>query len=132
MTATGPFRSIPLEGGLKLDFFDLGNRYFGDYHRIKILVRCEVPLRETMFAAESDPRRAFDRARRRLGERVVYERSLERMGVAGADVEAVRDRMIDAFLSSAGPYLRHPEFPRRLVESRLRSHRVHPLTIAGR
>ena len=31
-------RTIKLDNGLTLEFFDQSNLYFGDYHRIKILL----------------------------------------------------------------------------------------------
>jgi len=129
MSSKKPFHSLKLDGGLQVDFIDLGNRYFGDYHRVKILVRCEVPLRREMFEDQSDPSKAFDRARRRLGESAAYEKTLERMGVAGAEVEEVRAGLVESFLASAGAYLKHPLFPRQLVASRLRERQSRPVAV---
>jgi hypothetical protein len=37
------------------------------------------------------------------------------MGVAGADVDAVRRQLVEDFWRHAGPYLGHPDFPAQLA-----------------
>jgi len=88
-----PFRTERLANGVVVDFVELSNRYFGDYHRVCVAVRIHVPL-------PGDCRHRI--------------KHLERMGVAGADVAAVRDRLVDDYWRHAGPYLAHPDFPTRL------------------
>jgi len=132
MPMNRPFRRLPLDGGLVLEFFDLGNRYYGDYHRVKVLVRCEIRLQQRLFSADKDPEKALGRAKRWLGESVCFEKSLERMGVSGADVDSVRQQLIDAFLATAGRYLRHPQFPQRLIASRLQARQSRPVPVPQR
>jgi len=50
-------------------------------------------------------------------------RALERMGVPGGDLAAVRDELIDAFVSSSYPYLQGPEFPAKLAAQKLAEHK---------
>lgn len=132
MTMKKPFLRLPLENGLELDFFDLGNRYFGDYHRVRILVRCEIPLCESMFSEQDQPRKSLERARRWLGDQVVFEKKLDRMGVAGGDVATVRQQMVDNFMATAGYYLCHPKFVRQLVDTQLRARQRRPIAVPGR
>jgi hypothetical protein len=89
-----PYRTERLANGVVVDFVDLSNRYFGDYHRVCIEVHIHVPL-------PVDCRHSI--------------KQLERMGVAGAAVAAVRDRLIDDYWRHAGPYLARPDFPARLA-----------------
>jgi len=89
-----PFRTEHLANGVVLEFVDLSNRYFGDYHRVCVEVRIRVPLPVNCFHSI---------------------KHLERMGVAGADVATVRDRLIDVYWRHAGPYLARPDFPARLA-----------------
>lgn len=104
-----PFRTERLDNDVELDFFDLSNRYFGDYHRVcvKIHVRVPRPDRE---------------------EPLVKVQTLERMGVAGAAVEATRDGLVDAYLQNAGRYLAHVDYPARLLAAQASSrHRLPPI-----
>jgi hypothetical protein len=112
-------RSERLENGLTVEFFDRSNRYFGDYHRVFIEVRCRIPLMGDVFAESPDPAAALQRARAVLGEEVVFNRTLEKMGVAGEEVERTRHFLIDSFLRSALSYLQNPSFPRRFIASEL-------------
>lgn len=112
-------RSVQLENGLIVEFHDRSNRYFGDYHRVCVEVRSRVPLTPALFVAAADPHGECERARAVLGAEAVYVRTLERMGVTGAEVEAARQGLIDHFIRSAVPYLEHPAYPARLVAAEL-------------
>lgn len=89
-----PFRTEHLANGITLTFFDCSNRYFGDYHRVYVEIRLSVP----------PPAGPFTAIRHR-----------ERMAVPGAEVEVVRDQLVDDFLRHAGRYLAHPDYPVRLA-----------------
>ena len=109
-----PFHIECLANGLILEFFDLSNRYFGDYWHLCLEVRCRVPLTAALLAEGE-----LERACAILGEAIDYSRRLERMGVPSDDVPGVRQQMVEAFLANARPYLSNPAFPRRLAASRL-------------
>ena len=91
-----PFRTEPLANGMLLEFVDLSNRYYGDYHRVCVEVRIRVPLPDSCL---------YNVTR------------LERMGVAGADVTVSRDRLVDDYWRHAGQYLARADFPARLAAS---------------
>jgi hypothetical protein len=130
-TLPEPYRVEPLNDSLEISFYDLGNRYYGDYHRVKVIVRLEVVLSEDHFHDEADPASSLSRASRWLGKTVTFEKSLERMGVSGGDVEKVRSELIDTFLQNVGDYLRHPDFPRRLVRQQLKERQARPVQVPG-
>jgi hypothetical protein len=107
-----PFRTERLANGIEVEFVDLGNRYFGDYHRVCVEVRVSVTLAG-------------------IGS-MQQVRRLERMGVAGADVDAVRCHLVEAYWRSAGLYLAHPDYPARLATELTRAGRRHqPLRELG-
>jgi hypothetical protein len=97
------FRSERLANGVELSFSDCSNRYFGDYHRVRVDVLVRVPA--TSGTVETI-------------------RHLERMAVPGAQVAAVRERLVDDFLRHAARYLAHPDYPQRLAAT-LSSGREH-------
>lgn len=111
-------RSMQLDNGLNIDFYDRSNRYFGDYHRVHIVVECRLVIEEALLAA-IEPAAERQKARNLLGEQLQVSRTLERMGVAGADLCNVREALIDSYLQSALPYLAEPEFPVRLLHKEL-------------
>jgi len=92
-----PFRTERLCNGVEVAFADCSNRYFGDYHRVCVEVRISIHL-----PAGSASRLA------QVGR-------LERMGVAGADVAAIRSQLVDDYWRHAGRYLAHPDYPARLL-----------------
>lgn len=91
-----PFRSNALDNGILVEFSDLTNRYFGDYHRVCVEVRLVVPHPE-----HADP--------------LIKVLTLERMGVPGAEIEAMRDRLVEDYWQHAGHYLAQANYPARLL-----------------
>lgn len=111
---TVPFKIHSLNNGLQLEFFDQSNRYFGDYHRVKIVVRCQVALRPEWLVATPESV-DLEQLRGLLGESVTFERSLEQMGVASAQLNPVKERLIDGFLTTTADYLGSDGFPGRFI-----------------
>ena len=106
-----------LDNGLKISFSDESNRYFGDYHRICVVVTISYAVDHL---ADEDLRR---QAATIYGERLEIAKRLVRMGIPSADCEQVRDAMIDDFLRHAAGYLSRPDYPRLLVAAELRKPR---------
>lgn len=110
-------QSLTLDNGLRLEFFDCSNRYFGDYHRVCIEV-------QTSLALAAPPPSGLDpgllaRARERFGATLTVTRKVERMGVAGALVEALKGEIIDGLLREAHIYLSRSDYPGRLLAAEL-------------
>lgn len=108
-------REISLENGLTVSFYHHTHRYFGDYHRIKVEIICEVPLLEEYFTNSAE----FAEASVSLGSKAVFRRNLELMGVSSADIEQSLERVIANFSSHSLSYLASPLFPRKLVLAEL-------------
>lgn len=114
-----PFHREDLTNGLVLEFHDRSNRYFGDYHRLHLEVVCRIPLEADFPPLSGLEDDVLEQARRAFGDHVEFRRELTRMGVAGADVETTRRRMIEDFMDATGRYLAAPDFAVRFVRSRL-------------
>ncbi|MDT8441317.1 MAG: hypothetical protein RQ723_06620 [Desulfuromonadales bacterium] len=112
MTEVGRER---LANGLEIVFTDASNRYFGDYHRLRI----EVTLQLTLPEDDPDGDGFWLAARRLLGTRFRQVRTLERMGVPSAEVTATRQQLIDSYLQSTAAYLARPEALRALIAGEL-------------
>jgi len=111
-----------LANGLQIVFSDEGNRYFGDYHQVKVFASCQIKLDDNLLSGHLS---AADLAKAReiFGEQVEYRRLLKQMGVAGADVDKVQERMIANFLATASTYMQDADFAARFVARRLTEHR---------
>ncbi|HAD04232.1 MAG: hypothetical protein A2005_11760 [Desulfuromonadales bacterium GWC2_61_20] len=112
-----PLQSATLANGLCLEFYDFSNRYFGDYHRVCIEVRTSLPLDAPVLTA-FDPA-LLTKARALFGVTLTVTRTVERMGVAGAQVEAVKTEIIAGLLHEAHNYLSRPDYPGRLLTAEL-------------
>lgn len=109
-------RQTNLANGLVLTFRDESNRYFGDYHRVCVVATIRCPLDALQGTLEDN---LYHRALKQYGTELCVEKRFERMGVASADVDVVRDALVDDFLRHAAQYLGRPEYPRLLVTAEL-------------
>jgi hypothetical protein len=114
-----PFRTANLAGGLLLEFFDCSNRYFGDYHRVRVEVLVRVPLDNAAFAHAADPAAELQKARALLGDEVRFTRILEKMGVPSASVTDEKEMLITSFLESSASYMEKTSFRARFIAKEL-------------
>lgn len=109
-------RQLTISNGLTVNIFNHNHRYFGDYHHVKVEITCEVPILEEYFSSREE----CDEARAALGESTtLYRRSVEKMGVSSAELEATLESIIEDFTDHSLSYLASPEFPRRLIAKEL-------------
>lgn len=106
-----------MDNGLILRFFDAGNRYFGDYHRVSVIVDTILPLDHSTLAGIDVE--LLTRARTRFGAALVIRKNLERMGVASAQVARVQQDLVASFLAQTRHYQSRPDFPARLLRAEL-------------
>jgi hypothetical protein len=111
-----------LENGLEISFHDQGNRYFGDYHQVKIIISCRVALNNDLLSSHLSAD-DLQKAIKIFGDHVEYKRVIKQMGVAGADVEQVKTSMVQNFVENAANYMQSADFASRFVARRLTEHR---------
>lgn len=103
MNDVTPLRTVLFDNGLRLDFYDHTNRYFGDFHRVLLLVEGRIDVESVAAGSPAE-----------LLDTVLFQRELERMGVTSAVLEVVTSELAENFLASAGKYLARPEMPEQL------------------
>ncbi|MDZ4183726.1 MAG: hypothetical protein U1D97_01950 [Desulfuromonadales bacterium] len=113
--AAPPFAEERLTNGLYLRFFDQSNRYFGDYHRLRIVVEIELNLSNELL---TDPE-LLSAAKKRFGASLTTSKVLERMGVPGSRVDALRGELVASYQTEVQSYLSRPEVPLRLLRAEL-------------
>lgn len=115
-----------MANGLKIEFKDCSNRYYGDYHRVRIEVDCSVPLTPAVLAQVAESESERENIRKVLGKNYVYTRVLEQMGVPGDALEEAKRNLIDSFAGSTFSYMAQPSFPLRLIAREMeRRRKVH-------
>lgn len=111
-----------MPNGLEIVFHSQGNRYFGDYHQVKVMVVCRVALSNDLiseYLSEEDLKKAVNL----FGDHLEYKKLLKQMGVAGKDVDAVQASMVENFINTAASYMQGDDFASRYVARRLAEHR---------
>ena len=115
-----PFRAVELENGLKVCFYDISNRYYGDFHRVCIEVKIDIPSQSILLSDEQA------RLAEKLENPLCFETRLERMGVAGGELRRVREALVDSFLTSSSSYFNKPGFASQLLKKKL-SEKARPI-----
>ncbi len=108
-----PFKTTRLDNGVIIDFFSQGNRYYGDFHRVKICAIATIPLDVESLPVDLQPEAA------RCSGVIKYEKNLERMGVATARVAEVTQSLLDDFTQTVGSYLEKESFAAGLLRKNL-------------
>ncbi len=106
-------KKISLENGLTVLIHDHTRRYYGDFYLVRLEFFCEIPVSEEFFSSEND----FARARKLLGEKAVYRRFVEQMGVPSTGIERVQEMLMQNFREHSLPYFASAHFPQKFVQS---------------
>ena len=108
-----PFKSIELNSRITVDFYDHSNRYYGDFHRVKITASTKIP-----FAIDTIPTDLQPLAQKSNGY-ISYTKDMEQMGVPSTKVETVKESLINSFISTVGSYLQKDNFAAGLLRQKL-------------
>ena len=109
-------RDLTLANGLIVTFTSQSQRYFGDYYRVKLVIRTKTPV----LAGYFDTPEEFAQACALLGEEVEYHREIEQMGIPSTEIERAVTRIIDDFIAHSGSYFSERDFPRKMVVAEFR------------
>jgi len=104
-----------LSNGLEISIEDQTRNYFGDYHRVRVVITAHIAI--AMIADLSVAER--EAATNQLGPTATYTKVLEKMGVGSADICSSRNDLLANFTHNSLPYLSEQSFPTKLVRSAL-------------
>ncbi len=110
-----PFHTRRLGGGVVVDFFDQNNRYFGDFHRLKINAIATISFDTATLPADLQEFAAS------YSGNIKYKKSLERMGVVTSLVEIVTHELIVDFIETVENYLKKKNFAENLLRRELQN-----------
>jgi len=110
-------RTWRLESGLIVEVEDESRNYYGDYHHLKLVIRCRIAVKaEHLEALKGSP--FYARVVEAMGPSVEYLRIIGRAGVAGKDVNSVKDQLLRSFERNALPYFNREGFEAKFVRKR--------------
>jgi hypothetical protein len=110
-----PIKSFLLANKLSIHVYDQTKRYYEGFHLVKLEMVCEVLLVADYFQNVTD----FSEAKKMLGEKVVYRRVLEHMGVPFFNIDDVQQSLLQNFATNSLPYFELTDFPQKIVFSEL-------------
>ncbi|MGA2109928.1 MAG: hypothetical protein ABSH25_20065 [Syntrophorhabdales bacterium] len=114
---TALMRTWRLESGLIVEVEDESRNYYGDYHHLKLVIRCRIAVKaEHLEALEGSP--SYARVVETMGPSVEYLRVVGRAGVAGKDVASIKDQLLRSFEENALPYFNREGFEAKFVRKR--------------
>jgi len=110
LNSSASYYELIISGNSIVRFFDHSSIYFGDYHHVRLVARCEFELPGCQKVVPG----GLVSEETRLNP-AVYTRTLERMAVPSADVEDAKRVLIEDFRKNTLPYLSSPDFPSKMA-----------------
>jgi hypothetical protein len=105
-----------LGGGVPAKITDLTRHYFGGYYHVRIRVCADVPVSIGAFADAAEHQDAVSR----LGSRLLFSRTLEKMAVPGCEIESTLQHLLASFEENMLPYLQRDDFADSFVRNEYR------------
>ena len=110
MNSSASYYELIISGNSIVRFFDHSSIYFGDYHHVRLVARCEFELPGCQKTVPGGP--VIEETRLNPA---VYTRTLERMAVPSAAVDDAKRALIEDFRGNTLPYLSSPDFPSKMA-----------------
>lgn len=116
MSSDSILKTCFLSCGTPVTVKDGTRHYFGGYYHVRLQVTAVIPVLVTAF---DDPKEAED-AMVRLGHKILFRRTLEKMAVPEEELEQVRQHLLEAFEGNVLPYLQREGFVAHYIRSEYR------------
>lgn len=108
--------TLNLSNGLQVSIYDQTKVYFGDYYHVRVKVVCTLDCGGAAWKLHCPEDVSL--------QTVAYIRTLEKMGVASADVEHVKKSLLHDFDCNSLPYISSAGFPKKMIEKELRTKKL--------
>lgn len=109
------FRSLPLDTGLILNYFDQSKKIAADRWYVCIRVEIEIPVYKKWFANYHLDDMKFEKIRQTLGDWVYFKQKYERNFVSNGDKERIVNDICDRVAKMGSTYLCHPDFAAKYI-----------------
>jgi hypothetical protein len=109
------FREIDLDNGYKVEIFDASKKIGIDASYVKLVLKMNVPVKESLFMGDKYKYINFQDIKDKLGEEVVFEITKERNLIKLEDKEKVFQSLMDTFVETSLSYLSKEDFPPKFI-----------------
>ena len=113
-------KTMDLENGMQLNFYDASRRLAGDRWLISLIIRMEIPVVEALIADEGKSMDSVGEIKKVLGEKILFEQKRERIFVGESEKQTVFEEVYNFFIDSVLGYLSNNAFPKRYVLKKYR------------
>ena len=108
-------KTLDLKNGLQLNVYDASRKLVGDRWLVSLIVRMDVPVRETLKQNNREEINKLNEIKELLGDSVLFEQKRERIFIDAVEKETVFKELCDMFLNSALEYLSRDIFPKQYI-----------------
>lgn len=113
-------KTMDLENGMQLNFYDASKKLAGDRWLISLVVRMEIPITEVLKKDPDQSTESVDEITTVLGESVLFEQKRERNFIDEAQKPEMFKELYDTFVNSTFVYLSNEAFPRKYITKKYR------------
>ncbi len=110
-----PIKTIALDNGLSIEFYDFSRKIAGDRWRVEFVARIPIPVRDYWFDAVDTLPVTVNALKQVLGDTVQFECRNVRNFVDQVEKQTVFEQMQANFNSNLKPYCNHPAFAGRFI-----------------
>jgi hypothetical protein len=108
-------KTMDLENGMQLNFYDASRKLVGDRWMISLVVRMEIPVADVLIKDPDQSTQSVNEIKSVLGENVLFEQKRERNFIDEAQKDEMFKELYDTFVNSTFVYLSNEAFPRKYI-----------------
>ncbi|MBW1724635.1 MAG: hypothetical protein JRJ33_04535 [Deltaproteobacteria bacterium] len=108
-------KTMDLENGMQLNFYDASRKIAGDRWLISLVVRMEIPVTEVLIKVPGQSTESVNEIVNVLGENVLFEQKRERNFIDETKKTEMFKELYDNFVNSTFVYLSNEAFPRKYI-----------------
>ena len=113
--------TIELENGLTLEIRDCSKQIAGDRWFVSFAARVEIEVRPELFEGDEISEDQIKGIQALAGEKASYRYENQRNFIDDTEKEKVSRKLKEDFLNTNLKYLSSPNFPKKLILSKLRT-----------
>jgi len=113
--------TIELENGLTLEILDRSKQIAGDRWFVSFAARVEIEVRPELFEGDEISEDQIKGIQALAGEKASYRYENQRNFIDDTEKEKVSRKLKEDFLDSNLKYLSSPNFPKKLILSKIRT-----------
>ena len=113
--------TIELSNGLTLEILDRSKQIAGDRWFVSFVASVEIEVRPELFEGDEISETQMKGIQALAGEKASYQYENQRNFIDDTEKETVSRKLKEDFLDTNLKYLSSPEFPKKLILSKLRT-----------